>query len=87
MLGKDYSNVISTTNLLNDSIIVINPTDHFCRGDICYAVLDGKALYFDDDHMSLDGAALIAENIIELIHINQIEDAEGARTHDPLIKS
>ena len=64
---KDYSNVISTTNLLNDSIIVINPTDHFCRGDICYAVLDGKALYFDDDHMSLDGAALIAENIIELI--------------------
>ena len=52
-----------------DSILgvnVVNPTELFCRHEYCYAALDGKALYFDDDHISTHGASLLAPVIVSL---------------------
>lgn len=43
--------------------VLIDPADRFCAGDSCAAILDGKALYFDDNHMSLSGAALVAADV------------------------
>ena len=62
--NRSYSQMASVTNQLNESIYVINPTDYFCDENTCYALRDGRALYFDDDHMSLYGASLIAEEIM-----------------------
>lgn len=46
-----------------DNVHFINPKDVFCDKDNCYAVKDGVALYFDDDHPSLAGA----EKLINLM--------------------
>lgn len=43
---------------------IIRPEELFCDTDYCYAVKDGTALYFDDDHMSLAGAALVVGRIL-----------------------
>jgi peptidoglycan/LPS O-acetylase OafA/YrhL len=47
------------------AVTVIDPSDLFCAGDRCLAVRDGKALYFDDHHMSLHGARLVASAILD----------------------
>lgn len=43
---------------------VIDPADVFCNDKLCYAVKDNRALYFDDNHMSLFGASLIVDKLI-----------------------
>jgi len=45
----------------------IKPFDLFCGRDYCPAVKEGQALYFDDDHMSLAGAGIIAEAILSQV--------------------
>lgn len=44
-------------------VVVIDPADVFCDTDNCYATRNGKALYFDDHHISLAGAELVAEQV------------------------
>jgi hypothetical protein len=44
-------------------VIVIDPTNSFCDAKQCRASSQGKALYFDDDHPSRSGAALLAKLI------------------------
>ncbi|MFC4931733.1 acyltransferase family protein [Massilia sp. GCM10023247] len=39
---------------------VIDPTAYLCRGGRCYGTLQGRPVYFDDDHLSEAGNALIA---------------------------
>lgn len=47
-------------------VIVMDPTPLFCDADNCYAARDGKADYFDDDHLSVHGARRVAARILEL---------------------
>lgn len=44
-------------------LVAIKPFDIFCRDGYCPAVRDGKALYFDDDHLSIAGAAMLLEGV------------------------
>lgn len=44
-------------------VYVIEPAKLFCDDAQCYAGADGVSYYFDDDHMSLSGAALVAEEV------------------------
>ncbi|WP_426322371.1 acyltransferase family protein [Pseudoduganella sp. R-43] len=43
---------------------ILRPETLFCDAARCYAVKDGKALYFDDDHMSSYGAGLVAQQVV-----------------------
>jgi hypothetical protein len=45
-------------------VTVVDPAALFCDGETCAAVKDGVALYLDDDHMSVPGAALVAAEIV-----------------------
>jgi len=42
----------------------IMPESIFCEEGYCPATKDGKALYFDDDHLSVTGGGLVADAII-----------------------
>lgn len=58
-------------NLMNElpsEVIVLDPVNNFCKenGD-CFVIKDGRALYFDDDHMSLYGAEIISESLLDHI--------------------
>lgn len=52
---------------LHEETIIFNPADYFCSEDICYAVKDGIALYFDDNHMSLESSKMISKDIVNYI--------------------
>lgn len=58
-----------------DRVILVDPADFLCDAENCYAVRDGKSLYYDDDHLSLEGAALLADAILAAIA------AEGGQAH------
>lgn len=45
-------------------VTVVDPSDIFCDERACLAVREGTALYYDDHHMSVDGARLVAEEVL-----------------------
>jgi len=47
----------------NENLIAIKPFDVFCDQAFCSAVIDGKALYSDNNHLSIAGAELIIDGI------------------------
>jgi peptidoglycan/LPS O-acetylase OafA/YrhL len=42
---------------------LVDPADVFCPGTSCAAILNGQALFFDEHHMSVAGAGLVAAGI------------------------
>ena len=47
----------------NKNLIAIKPFEVFCDEDFCPAVIDGKALYSDNNHLSVAGAEFIIDSI------------------------
>ena len=48
---------------LPKDVIVVDPTELFCDVKACLAVRGGASLYYDDNHMSIAGARIVAEEI------------------------
>ena len=59
--SKEYREFIYS--IINDypNITLLDPQKLFCRNSFCYAIKDGKMLYADDDHLSVDGSILQAQ--------------------------
>ncbi len=53
-----------------DRLVAIKPYDIFCKENYCPAVVNGQALYFDDDHLSLFGARLLIEKTFSTLKIS-----------------
>lgn len=49
---------------LPPAVVVIDPADDFCDDRDCYVVKGNKALFFDDNHISVEGGGLIARRIL-----------------------
>ncbi len=57
-------------------VITIDPADSFCDRTTCFAARGGTSYYFDDNHMSIAGAGIIARQILDLLeHAPSLEDA------------
>lgn len=57
------------TNLvaeLPSNVMIYDPVDAFCDNRECYVIENGKALFFDDDHMSIYGARMVAKEVVKL---------------------
>ncbi len=65
--SKIYSAKESLLKELPVEVKVVDPANLFCDKRDCYVVKDGIALYFDDDHMSVRGAEMVAKEVLELI--------------------
>ena len=63
-LNKDEYSFLRT---LSSSVVIIDPIDEFCSTKVCYAIRNNTSLYFDDNHMSVAGASLVAKEITALI--------------------
>jgi hypothetical protein len=50
---------------------VIDPADDFCDARDCYVVKANKALFFDDNHMSIEGGRLIAGRILNELNLDR----------------
>ena len=53
---------------LQKNIKIYDPANKFCDDAKCYIIREGMALYADSDHISVNGARLIAKDIINLIN-------------------
>ena len=60
--------IMNHLNTIPKDIKVINPADFFCDDQSCYSTRGGISLYFDDDHMSVAGADIIAKRILESLN-------------------
>jgi hypothetical protein len=47
---------------------ILDPAQTLCDDETCYGALDGQALYFDDDHVSLAGAERILSSLAPARH-------------------
>lgn len=75
VIGTKRSTWIETYTYVNEllkqvpsSVRIIDPSEFFCDHTWCYAVKDGKSLFFDGDHMSVEGARYVAKAIVERLH-------------------
>ncbi len=48
------------------NVLVIDPEHFLCDKLNCFAAKNGITYYFDDNHLSLEGADLIAKEIVRL---------------------
>jgi len=55
--------VYENINSVPDDVEIIDAADLLCDRDICFAAEQTTAYYFDDNHLSLAGAKLIADEI------------------------
>ncbi len=46
----------------------VEPSDYLCPDDSCGAAIDGKLLYSDAVHLSLDGSDIAAKAILDALH-------------------
>jgi hypothetical protein len=56
-------------------VVVVDPADSFCDATVCYAARGNVSYYFDDDHMSVAGAAVIAGEILRSLGFPQAPGA------------
>lgn len=45
-------------------VVLVDPAELFCRAGTCAAIMVSKPLYYDNSHMSLAGAGLVADEIL-----------------------
>ena len=55
---------------LPEEITIIDTSKLFCRRAICFAGENGVSYYFDDDHLSLAGAEIVADKVWDSLSNN-----------------
>ncbi|RPJ33407.1 MAG: acyltransferase, partial [Planctomycetaceae bacterium] len=45
-------------------VMIVDPANSFCDETVCYAGQQDTSYYFDDDHMSVAGAGIVADEIL-----------------------
>ena len=54
-----------------DNVVILDTKDVFCDSKFCYVIKDGKMLYADDDHLSVDGSYYQAKYFVNRIIFNK----------------
>ena len=69
--SKVYRELVMS--ILNDypKVKVFDAADHLCDNTKCYGMLNGKILYRDNDHLSLEGGKLISKELIKLLNLEK----------------
>ncbi len=65
-----YKHSAELIEQLPRAVVVIDPADDFCDAHDCYVVKANKALFFDDNHMSIEGGRLIAGRILNELNLD-----------------
>jgi hypothetical protein len=65
--ASEYRNIVYSLAKNYKNVVVLDPINVFCDEKYCYAMKNGKLLYRDDDHLSLDGTFELAKFLIDKI--------------------
>ena len=74
--AREYRDFIYTLSKKYTNTNILDPKDMYCDDKYCYAIKDGKMLYADDDHHSLDGSLEQAKYFIDDLFSNKLNDAK-----------
>ena len=58
-----YRTAVQKVLARHPDVTVVDPMNHLCEADTCTALVSGKMMYRDDDHLSLDGAAAVFDKL------------------------
>jgi len=61
----EYRSKVKKMSRKYPNITILDPKDLYCDNLYCYAIKDGKMLYADDDHHSIDGSTIQARYFIK----------------------
>ena len=70
--ARRNSFVMSHISDIPKEVKIVDPSDYFCDENNCFAGKDGSSYYFDDNHMSVFGASIIARPIFSLLQAESI---------------
>ena len=62
---SSYRQAMESVLARHPEVDVIDPTQALCDARFCNATASGKILYRDDDHLSLDGAAIVYDKLFQ----------------------
>jgi peptidoglycan/LPS O-acetylase OafA/YrhL len=54
-------------NEVKNKASVVDPSEVMCDDEECYAIRDNKSLFFNKDHMSVDGALLVSTKLLPVV--------------------
>ena len=61
--SRQYRNIVMSVVQDYPSVSIFDMPSLFCDASYCWAEKDGKMLYRDDDHLSLDGSSFVAHRL------------------------
>ncbi len=65
--NKIYRDLIQSVAKDFPNVSVFDAAAPFCDDNWCWAMKDGKMLYRDDDHLSIDGSNFLAQELIKVL--------------------
>lgn len=65
--NKDYRNLVFKVLRDYPSVKVFDPSQSICDDKLCWAEKDGKFIYRDDDHLSIEGSKFLAHDLYKII--------------------
>ena len=64
---QKYRGSSDLIKMLPQEVEIVTPSRIFCSSHQCYTFRHGKALYSDDNHMSIAGAQLVAVEVLKYV--------------------
>jgi peptidoglycan/LPS O-acetylase OafA/YrhL len=68
-----YRELIARIKARHDDLVIVDPEPLFCDQTECAGYRDGHLYYYDDDHLSEDGAALVASAILDALALSRAQ--------------
>lgn len=60
----EFNRFFENSKAIPELVHQVNVANVFCGNDVCYGGKDGVSFYFDDNHLSVEGARRVADHII-----------------------
>jgi peptidoglycan/LPS O-acetylase OafA/YrhL len=64
---KQFEGGYMIANAVRYKVSVVDPADVMCDDRSCYAIRNNKSLFFNRDHMSVEGALLVATKLLPVV--------------------
>lgn len=65
--NKEYRELVFSVLKNFPTVVIYDSAAELCDDKLCWAMKDGKMLYRDDDHLSVQGSNFIAQKLAKLI--------------------
>jgi peptidoglycan/LPS O-acetylase OafA/YrhL len=64
---EQYKSGYLIAKTVEGKVPIVDPADVMCDDQFCYAIRNNKSLFFNSDHMSVEGALLVATKLFPVV--------------------